>query len=201
MPRVPLFRWLALHLAPFIIVLVCMNLLTRVIGLSPAAIVAAFTLVIIIAIGTARYGASLLGADKRRLQRFTIVGIALGLIAGLVVMSTTDLAGYDTVASYAGMITAGVVVALSQAIAIRQNRVSWPAAIVTGWILGAALFRFVASHASTWYLFGGRPLAMVYESGHNELLWASVGFAVQGVTTMFIMLRMRDRVPNTIVLD
>lgn len=183
-----LMKWVLLHLVPIAIVIVCMNALSSMTGISAAAVVAAVAIVIVTGWGESEIAAEYLEASRQRFRLFTITGLTLGLVAGLIVMSAVDLAGYDMLASYSGMIAAGVVIAASQAIAITTRRIRWTVAVLAGWIVGAMIFRIAAAHAATWTVFGGKPLATVYLAGHNELLWACIGLAVQGFSTASVLL-------------
>ena len=176
------FSWIVLHFVPLLLVPILTHSLDGIIGINSAAALTHLVILISIAVGETYLMRSILPRPQQWAWR-TACGLAAGVIAGLVVMSTVDLQGYDALATLAGMIAAGLAFGLVQGPAQPLGTLRWLVPITIGWFGAAILFRSIILSLAGLSIGGLSPYGLAYNAGHNELLWFSVGLACHGVAT------------------
>ena len=183
------FSWIALHFVPLLLVPLLTHSLDGIIGINSAAAVTHLVILISVAVGETYLMRSILPRPQQWAWR-TAFGLAAAVIAGLVVMSTVDLQGYDALATVAGMTAAGLALGLVQGPAQPLGTLRWVVPIVLGWFGAAILFRSVILALAGFSVGGVTPFGLAYNAGHNELLWFSVGIACHGVATAWNIVRL-----------
>ena len=173
--------WIALHFVPLIAVPLITHALIPL-GINTAAAVALLAIIGCIAFGQSRL------IRKQRVTRArwmwqTACALGLAVAAGLVTMSTVDLAGYDVLATFSGMSAAGLVFGIVQAPMLEKGKLQWTFASIAGWLIGALAFRSVITSLVAMSIGDFTPYALAYNAGHNELLWTATGLAVYGFVT------------------
>jgi len=176
--------WILVHLGPLLLVPLVTHSLHTAIGIDRAAAVGHLIILSWIAAGETYLLRSLVSRPRAWAWR-TAFGLAIAVVAGLVVMSTIDLRGYDALATVFGMVAAGLVLGVVQAPAQRRPSWRWVVASLVGWLVGAFVFRLVVLTLAGMSLGGFKPFALAYNAGHNELLWLSVGVAFHGLATVW----------------
>ena len=176
------FAWVLLHFVPLLLVPLFTHSLDGIIGINSAAALTHLIILASIAVGETYLMRVILPRPQQWAWR-TACGLAAAVIAGLVVMSTVDLQGYDALATLSGMTAAGLVFGLVQGPAQPLGVVRWTIPIVVGWLGAAILFRSVIISLAGLSVDGIAPYGLAYNAGHNELLWFSVGLACHGVAT------------------
>ena len=176
------FAWIGLHFVPLLLVPLVTHSLDGMIGIDSAAALNHLVNLAAVAIGETYLLSSIVSQPRQWAWR-TACGLAAAVIAGLVVMSTVDLQGYDALATVAGMIAAGLVFGLLQGPAQPLGTLRWLIPILPGWFGAAILFRSVILSLAGLSFGGFAPFGLAYNAGHNELLWFSVGLACHGVAT------------------
>lgn len=174
--------WVLLHAGPLLLVPAATHSLHNAIGIDTAAAITHLLVLGSIAVGQTYLLRSVLPRSRAWAWR-TSCGLACAVVAGLVVMSTIDLAGYDTLATVMGMLAAGLTLGVLQAPAQPLPKRRWVAASLVGWGVGAIVFRSVIQPLAEMWIGGFTPFALAYNSGHNELLWSAVGLACYGIAT------------------
>ena len=163
--------------------------LDGLIGINSAAALTHLINLAAIAIGETYLLSSIVSRPRQWAWR-TACGLAAAVIAGLVVMSTVDLQGYDALATVSGMTAAGLVFGLVQGPAQPLGTVRWLIPVLSGWLGAAFLFRSVILALAGLSIGGVTPFGLAYNSGHNELLWFSVGLACHGLATAWNIARL-----------
>jgi hypothetical protein len=176
------FAWTVLHFVPLLLVPLVTHGLDEFIGINSAAALTHLIILVSIAIGETYLMRTILPRPHQWAWR-TACGLAAAVIAGLVVMSTVDLQGYDALATLCGMTAAGLVFGLIQGPGQPLGVVRWIVPIIVGWLGGAILFRSVIVSLAALSLGGVAPWGLAYNAGHNELLWFAVGLACHGLAT------------------
>jgi hypothetical protein len=185
--------WIAANLTPLVVVPLVTHAFHRIAGINTAAGFALVALIAAVAIGQSRIVSNTTVRQSRWVWQ-TACAIGLALATGLVVMSTVDIAGNDTLATFSGMTSAGLVLGLIQAPLIKLGKPAWVALSVTGWLIGAVVFRSIISPLAAMSIWGIEPYGLAYNAGHNELLWTATGLAFYGLSTVIATSRIPDRI-------
>ena len=178
------FAWIALHFVPLLLVPLLTHSLDGFIGINSAAAVTHVVILVWVAVAETHLLSSIVSQPRQWAWR-TACGLAAGVLAGLVVMSTVDLQGYDALATIGGTLAAGLVLGLIQAPAQPLGKLRWITLSLVGWVGSALIFRSVIIAVAGFSMGGFAPYALAYNSGHNELLWFSFGIACHGVATVW----------------
>jgi hypothetical protein len=184
-------KWVALHLVPLVAVPVVTHTFAGIAGLNTAAALALLTMIAILAIGQSKIMTGRRVSSSRWMWQ-TACAIGIAVAAGLVVMSTVDLAGYDALATFSGMTSAGLALGLVQAPMLEDRKLQWVALSAGGWLLGALIFRAIISSLAAISIGGLEPYGLAYNAGHNELLWTATGLAFYGFLTLPMISTARD---------
>jgi hypothetical protein len=122
-------------------------------------------------------------------RRRAALAMAAAIATAMIVMSSVDLAGYDTLATPLAMGGAGLVHGLILGWPLQRvaARGLWIVASTLGWLAGAGGYRLflgelLALRIGTHSLYG-----YAYTGGHNELLWIAAGVACFGIATAFVI--------------
>jgi hypothetical protein len=174
--------WMLLHACPLLLVALVTHGLHSAIGIDNAAAVTHLVILSWIAAGETYLLRGVLERPRAWAWR-TACGLALGMIAGLMVMSTIDLRGSDAAATVLGMLATGLVFGALQASAQRLSAMRWILASAAGWVFAAIVLRTIVMALTGLSVGGVSPFGLAYSSGHNELLWSAVGLAGHGIAT------------------
>ncbi|HVF39102.1 MAG TPA: hypothetical protein VM939_04315 [Gemmatimonadaceae bacterium] len=174
--------WILVHFGPLLLVPLATHTLNPFVGIDNAAAVTHLLVLIWIAVAQWFVLRPILARPDRWIWR-TAAGAAAAVIAGLVVMSTVDLRGYDALATIFGMGAAGLALGLVQAPGQPRSKSRWVLVSFIGWLGGALVFRSIIVALANLSLSGFLPYGLAYNAGHNELLWFAVGLACYGVAT------------------
>jgi hypothetical protein len=179
-----LLRWQLLHLAPILVIPLFSHALHRVFLIDAVAVGIMLFCVGLIAWGQSRL-LTLSAHGPGRWAWQTAFALAIAIACGLVTMSTIDLAGYDQLATLTAMPVVGAVLGGIQSRLLRAHRLQWVVTSTAAWLVGAVLFRAIIAPAAAWEIGGRAPFGLVYNAGHNELLWTAAGIACYGLATGF----------------
>ena len=174
--------WILVHIGPFLIVPLATHALRPLAGIDAASGITHLLIIAWVSAGEMLLMRSLLPAARQWVWR-TAFGLAAAVVAGLVVMSTIDLRGYDALATLFGLFAAGLVLGLAQAPAQPLGFLRWISVSLAGWLAAGLVFRSMVVALAGFSIGGFFPWGLAYNSGHNELLWFSVGLAGHGVTS------------------
>ena len=177
-------KWISVHLMPLLCVAIATNGLNPVIGETPAAGIALLLIIASVAIGQSRL-ISTAARSRWMWQTAAAIGFAIGVAIFLI--STIDLAGYDTAATLVGMTAGGLTLGLIQSQMLPEGKLKWIAASAGGWLLAAIIFRQIIAPMAAFNVGGIAPWGLAYNEGHNELLWSSTGLAFYGLTTALLL--------------
>src|SRR6185436_10616719 len=129
--------WIGIHFVPLLIVPLATHALRAVAGIDAAAAITHFLIIAWVSISEMLLMRLVLPAARQWGWR-SAFGLSAAVIAGLVVMSTVDLRGYDALATVAGL-----ALGLVQAPAQPLGSMRWVGVSLTGWLLAAVVFRSV----------------------------------------------------------
>jgi hypothetical protein len=174
--------WIGTHLTPLVAVPLVTHAFHRITGVNTAAGLALIAMIAAVAIGQSRVITNTRVTRARWIWQ-TGCAIGLALVAGLVAMSTVDIAGYDALATFSGMTSAGLVLSFIQAPMLNRAKLEWVALGATGWLAGALVFRTIIASLAAMSIGGIEPYGLAYNAGHNELLWMATGLAFYGFST------------------
>jgi len=174
--------WIGIHFVPLLIVPLATHALRAVAGIDAAAAITHFLIIAWVSISEMLLMRLVLPAARQWGWR-SAFGLSAAVIAGLVVMSTVDLRGYDALATVSGLAAAGLALGLVQGPAQPLGSMRWVGVSLTGWLLAAVVFRSVIAGLAGFSIGGFFPWGLAYNAGHNELLWFSVGLACHGIAT------------------
>jgi hypothetical protein len=187
------FGWMTTNLTPLVVVPLVTHAFHRITGINTAAGLALVALIAAVAVGQSRIMSNT-NVSRSRWMWQTACAIGLALVAGLVAMSSVDIAGYDTVATFSGMTSAGLVLGVVQAPMISKGKLTWVGLTTLGWLIGAVVFRSIISSLAAMSIAGIEPYGLAYNAGHNELLWMATGLAIYGLSTVIATSGMSDPV-------
>jgi hypothetical protein len=186
MTSLPL-RWILANFAPVVVVALTVVAMGRH-ATEPAMAVlghVAIALTVAMAQGVvlARHGYPL-----ARWAVATVVGITLGVAAGIPVLSMLDQRGLETLGLCLGLAIFGAVLGAAHAQVLRRAGVRawwWVAGSSAAWMLAGGLWaagwRFGRGVVSGEGLLS--PLMRLYETGFAELVLLGAGFAIYGALT------------------
>jgi len=123
-----------------------------------------------------------------------VLAYAAAFAVAMVMMSSIDLAGFDTAATPVAMLAAGTVhgLILGWPLAGQGATRQWVFTSALSWLLGTGVYRILLAYGLTWHIGARSAFGYAYTGGHNELLWQSTGYAIYGLVTGIVITRSRS---------